>query len=952
MTTNSRLHLLTAGIVGGPSRERFQEFALSGFLYRRCLPSNSTAAFRLIVVFFLWLGSFSACNLTMGDQPLTVAEQAADVQVYRVGELWTGDGQQIRDAMLVVQDGKIRAVGPASEIEVPAGSVVHQHPTLVMIPGLLLAETSLAEGGEDDELAVTPQVRAIDGFDFFEPRPTFLAAGITTVQLAPGSARLMPGQGSVVKMAGDDLEQRVLKRSESFRILLTQAAFNPPTVYDPPVGAVSETRPLLPTQPQLAGTLSGAISGLQALFDAAKLKNGGGNVAANLNEHPIATLHEALDSQATFRITARSNAEVFAALQICRDYQLPAILVQPQSGETLKQLDWSDDQWRGVILSPGVRPGRLAGIWGVEDEEDGPRPVAAWDVAAALVQAGAQRKLAVRLESDQDVVHVRYLAALFQQGGLSAQQVLRMLTDNPARIMGVADRVGRLAVGLDADFVLLSGTPLASASRVEATFVNGKKVYEIASTEQTLIVGAGQVYAGGQVIPQGRVAIHEGKVTSVGTQVSAPLDSKLEIFPDAVIVPGFVDMGTAVGWGGPVSERLALQIKVGDFLAVEDNQMAAARRGGITTGLLSSTSLPSPVVAFKLGDRPRVLKDPVAIRYEIRGNLTQVESSMRRTLQSGKTYHESWVKYEAEYADYQAKLKQYEADLAKYQSEKMAREAAKSSEAAGAPSPNAPSAGAPSAEENAPSTGARRTPTQGSTGRGSAGQSSTVPAAQEGRSASSAVAPPGEAKPADEEKAADEPAPPTKPTEPQKPRAQEALEPYRALFRNEIHAIVDVADAPSIRLALKLFRQEFQLSTVLSGGSGVEQVADEVAKSGARYVVGSELVGNVDGRVVNYPQLLAQAQIPFGFQSRAAAESAGLPYWVGFAVHQGLADGDALCGLTESPAEFLGLQCIGRLAPGLDADLVVLSGPPFDPASRVLAVMIDGRWVFRRGAQP
>ena len=58
--------------------------------------------------------------------------------------------------------------------------------------------------------------------------------------------------------------------------------------------------------------------------------------------------------------------------------------------------------------------------------------------------------------------------------------------------------------------------------------------------------------------------------------------------------------------------------------------------------------------------------------------------------------------------------------------------------------------------------------------------------------------------------------------------------------------------------------------------------------------------------------------------------------------------GDALAGLTAWPAELLGLDDrIGGIAAGRDADLVVLSGPPFELTSRVLAVMIDGQWVYQ-----
>jgi imidazolonepropionase-like amidohydrolase len=105
----------------------------------------------------------------------------------------------------------------------------------------------------------------------------------------------------------------------------------------------------------------------------------------------------------------------------------------------------------------------------------------------------------------------------------------------------------------------------------------------------------------------------------------------------------------------------------------------------------------------------------------------------------------------------------------------------------------------------------------------------------------------------------------------------------------------------------------------------------------------------VDNKIVNLPQVLANAQVPFGFQSGARAGVKTLPLAVQYAVHKGLGKDDALGGLTAAPAEFLSIDAsVGRLAVGKDADLVVLSGPPFEPGSQVLAVMIDGRWVYEK----
>jgi imidazolonepropionase-like amidohydrolase len=75
-----------------------------------------------------------------------------------------------------------------------------------------------------------------------------------------------------------------------------------------------------------------------------------------------------------------------------------------------------------------------------------------------------------------------------------------------------------------------------------------------------------------------------------------------------------------------------------------------------------------------------------------------------------------------------------------------------------------------------------------------------------------------------------------------------------------------------------------------------------------------------------------------------------LPLAVQYAVHHGLGSDDALTGLTSSPAKFLSIdKWVGTLGVGKDADLVVLSGPPFELSTRVLAVMIDGQWVYEEG---
>ena len=117
--------------------------------------------------------------------------------------------------------------------------------------------------------------------------------------------------------------------------------------------------------------------------------------------------------------------------------------------------------------------------------------------------------------------------------------------------------------------------------------------------------------------------------------------------------------------------------------------------------------------------------------------------------------------------------------------------------------------------------------------------------------------------------------------------------------------------------------------------------------------IGPTLVHRIDNAIVNLPQIMANHHVAFAFQSNATTGVRQLPLAVQYAVFRGLTPADALDGLTESAAKMLSLESrIGSLEPGKDADLVVMSGPPFEPSSGIIAVMIDGEWVYERGAKP
>ena len=81
-----------------------------------------------------------------------------------------------------------------------------------------------------------------------------------------------------------------------------------------------------------------------------------------------------------------------------------------------------------------------------------------------------------------DLAETLFTVGLFQKGGLSQQQALRMVTSWPAELLGVSQRVGSLAVGKDADFVALSSEPFGPRSHIRATYIGGQRHFRV--TEQ------------------------------------------------------------------------------------------------------------------------------------------------------------------------------------------------------------------------------------------------------------------------------------------------------------------------------------------------------------------------------------------------------------------------------------------------------------------------------------
>jgi hypothetical protein len=181
------------------------------------------------------------------------------------------------------------------------------------------------------------------------------------------------------------------------------------------------------------------------------------------------------------------------------------------------------------------------------------------------------------------------------------------------------------------------------------------------------------------------------------------------------------------------------------------------------------------------------------------------------------------------------------------------------------------------------------------------------------------------------------------------PARDENLDVYRPLLEGKLPAVA-YASSPAALLAFaKGVKGEFGIRVVGFGPSRLDQVAGELRELGGAALLSVPFVVRDDYREINVPRAVAEAGLPFAIRSGAGAGAVMLPAQVALAVRSGLDDGRALQSLTIEPARIFGIDDrVGSVQEGKDADLVFLSGAPFDPSTRVVAVMVEGVIRFQR----
>ena len=366
---------------------------------------------------------------------------------------------------VAIENGKIVAVGQSLSY---SDAEVRDVTGMTVMPGIVdphchigMWEDAMGfEGADGNECTnpITPELRAIDAINPYDRCFEEAAAGgVTTCVTGPGSANVIGGQFVAIKTYGDSVEDMVLR----FPVAV-KAAFgeNPKRVYNGKNQTPS-------TRMATAALMRKALIEAQEYNE--KLERGKADPEKmperNLGKEILARV---IRRELPMKIHAHRADDILTAIRICREFKLRYTLDHCTEGYLInyKLKEALSEDCEGIIVGPLLTDRSKIELKNLS-----------FKAPKVLEQAGIE----YAMMTDHPVTPEQYLpicTAVAVREGASEEGALKAITINAAKITGIADRVGSIEVGKDADIAVFSGHPFDFRSRCVLTLVNGKVAHE------------------------------------------------------------------------------------------------------------------------------------------------------------------------------------------------------------------------------------------------------------------------------------------------------------------------------------------------------------------------------------------------------------------------------------------------------------------------------------------
>ena len=375
------------------------------------------------------------------------------------GHIKTMAGREFTNgSVLIGDDGKITAVGET--LEAPEGAPVIDAQGRLVTPGCVDAHCHIGldneavgwEGRDYNEIVdpITPQMRAIDSiYPQDEAFPNAIRGGVTTACTGPGSANVIGGTFTVIKLVGNRVDNMIVKDPIAMKCAFGE---NPKRCY----GQGSKKSPM--TRMAVAALLR------ETLFKTRRYME---DKAAGKNppfDMKLEAMEPVLRGEIPLKCHAHRADDILTAIRVAKEFGVKMTMDHCTDGEVIA------DELAKEGFPAFVGPS-LGGKSKIELQNK------SFTTPGVLSKAGVK----VSIITDAPVIPLQNLpmcAGLAANAGLPMEEAWKAITINPAESLGIADRVGSLEPGKDGDVVIWTADPLTTiGGEAYVTVVDGKVVY-------------------------------------------------------------------------------------------------------------------------------------------------------------------------------------------------------------------------------------------------------------------------------------------------------------------------------------------------------------------------------------------------------------------------------------------------------------------------------------------
>jgi imidazolonepropionase-like amidohydrolase len=389
------------------------------------------------------------------------------------GKLLTITHGVIENGVILMQAGKITAVGTATAVNVPTGAQIIDATGMTVYPGLIDSETSLglteisAEAMTNDlvELSdeIMPHMHTAEAFHAESVLiPVARVNGITNAVVAPEGTDTLPGQDAFIQLAGPSATEMLLIRDNAMPLNFTGDQRRNKGGFD--------KRKFPSTRMGLAAQLRQAFIDAQdykAKWDDYDRKKA--DAAQNKKPEPLAPKRDLkseallpyLEGKKTIVLAAESPSDLETAVSLANEFKLKFVLNHISHSQPV--LDYVASLKVPVIVGP---------IYEAPKEDE--RYDTVYSLPAQLYKRGV--KIVFASYSAHNVRNLPDQAGFATAFGLPYDEALKAITINAAEVWGVADQLGSLDVGKTANVVVANGDPLDVKTDVKQVFIQGRAI--------------------------------------------------------------------------------------------------------------------------------------------------------------------------------------------------------------------------------------------------------------------------------------------------------------------------------------------------------------------------------------------------------------------------------------------------------------------------------------------